>query len=307
MKTSDGTSPSYAELPIPTAHLYWTRGDAKLIASFKDDPAAFLGGWSASFQNKEGDPSPVLPLPVVDRVSADGKVVYKKYAANYIYFIPLQHRFRYELKTKVIDPNSGREYEKCSAVSKEKIPGYVPNRQVFGLVYNKDLSAFAPAVLHINKWNSFISFERAGQAWNKIDKSTPEEDVLVRRYGTIGVKSGDTITPNFEVYGESRSTPIEAIGTGKPAYIKATAEIEKLILDSADWATCERWNAEGRVEEEPVLLVAEKEFHSRCDEIGISNIEADQILQENGGDAIRALAALDGDTINQALAEGESF
>jgi len=306
MKLSDGTTSGYAELPILAAHLYWTRGDVRLASAAKDDPAAFFGGWSCSVTDREGNAKPGLPIPVVQRSSADGKVAFKKYATNVLYFIPLAHRFRYELRNKFKDPNTGAEYDKVVASSKEKIPGYAPNRQVFGLVLDRELKSYSPAVIHPNKWSSFISFEKAGQTWNKIDKSTPDDDILVRRYGTVGEKNAEgTLLPRFEIFGESRSTPIEAIGTEKPIYIKVADEIKKLIADSQSWAECPRWNAEGRVEEDAPQTVLQKEYYAKCAERNLTDQDAADHLAAFKGDYEQALAGLTGDIINAALESAE--
>lgn len=291
-KFTDGSTSGFTELPIPFAWLNWTRGEAKLASLKESDPGAYYGGWRAFVTSKdktsgEERMNPKLPIPIVDRVSEDGQHPYKVYATNVLSFLPIQHRTRFELKEKTKDEQTGREYQKLIAISKEKRQGYAPCRQVFGLVFY-GTNPNAPAVLVINKWSAFISFEKAGQKWNKI--KPPEGSTVIRRYGSIGNEKG---TPNFEVYGQGRSTPIEAIDLTHPAFHKITKELNELYENSLAWKNCERWNAEGEAEESTDAPIIQK-FAAACDEIGLSNVEIAQILNENGGNYYRALEAVTG-------------
>ncbi len=302
---TDGSSSGYAELPVPAAYLQWTRGNSQAQGAVKDDPALYFGGWRAFVQGHDNTPLPTLPLPIVRRVSADGKHPYQVYATNVLTFLPIQHRTRFELRERVVDPQTGREYERTVAVSKKHGDGYAPHRQVFGLVFGQGESA--PAVLDVKRWSSFITFERAGGQWNKI--SVPSGKALLRRYGTLGHVRDGVALPSFEEYKKSLSTPIEAIGLDKPIFVDITPEMIDLWERSKAWAECPRWNAEGDVEDEPPLVtVAQKEYEAQCATMGLTNIEAAALLKENGGDYDRALAALTGnaltdeETINQALA-----
>ncbi len=288
-KFSDGSASAYEELPVPAAYLTWTRGNAQLRPIAAQDPGAYLGGWRAFVKGKEDVILPSLPIPVVDRTSEDGKHAYKVYAHNYVNFIPLQHRTRFEFRQKVKDQQTGKEYERVVSISRERRDGYAPYRQVFGLLYSNDGKEHAPAVLKVFKWSAFITFEKAGQAWNKI--TTPDDKILVRRYGTIGVKDGAETVPNFEVFGQGRSTPIEAIATNKPTFLDITDEMNKLYDDSVAWKNCERWNAEGKVAEEDTSSTKSK-LLEKANEMGLSNIDIEQLIAENGGNYDAALLAL---------------
>src|SRR5690349_2672337 len=94
-KFSEGNSDSYAELPLPTNYLKWTRGDGKLAHLKETDPGAFFGGWSALVSGNE-EPLPTLPLPIVTRVGDDGTSKYERYAHNFVNFLPITNRLRYE-------------------------------------------------------------------------------------------------------------------------------------------------------------------------------------------------------------------
>jgi hypothetical protein len=303
-KFSDGTTSGFAELPVPAAWLKWSRGDAKLRSIAKEDPGAYFGGWRAFTEDKDKNPLPSLPLSVVERTSEDGKHVYKVYASNFVNFLPFQHRTRFEQREKVTDAQTGREYEKVTKVSRGRQSGYAPNRQVFGLVYSAKNDDYAPAVLKIASWSAFIAFEKAGQLWNKV--TYPEGQALIRRYGTLGVKEGEGYVPNFEIYGQGRSTPIEAVGLNKPRYATLTPEIEALWTNALAWKTCERWNAEGKIEDEGDT--SDKAiFLAKCDEIGLSNIEVEQLYAESGKNYKKALALLSVPEVdpNQTLTDAE--
>lgn len=307
-KFTDGSTGGFIELPLKPAWLTWTRGEAKL-ASIKDaDPGAYFGGWKAFVSGKdrvsgEEYENPKLPLPVVQRVSEDGKHPYKVYATNIISFLPIQHRTRFELRETVKDEATGREYQKLVALAQGRRQGYAPCRQIFGMVLSADGKTYAPGILLINKWSAFITFEKAGQKWNKI--KVPEGEALIRRYGTSGDKDG---MPNFEVFGQSRSTPIEAIDIANPKFIKVTPELEKLYEDSVAWKNCERWNAEGK-EDEPEDSPILSKFMAACEEMGLTNIEIEQLIKENNGDYAKALKSISGefteDDVNTALSAEE--
>lgn len=287
---SDGSSSGYVELPVPAAWLNWTRGEAKLRALIESDPAQFFGGWRAFFSNKDNEPNPAIPLPVVTRVSEDGKHSYKVYAANVVNFLPIQHRTRFELLAVVKDEQTGREFRKIVATSKEKIQGYSPSRQVFGLLFASDSEEYAPAVLKVNKWSSFISFERAGQAWNKV--KPPEGYALIRRYGSVGNTKSGELMPTFETFAQGRSTPIEAVDIKFPRFYKVTPEILDLLKEAEEWRNCERWNASGKVEESAEDNAMQK-FLARCEDLYLTNIEIEQIIKEHQGDYVAALKAIE--------------
>lgn len=300
-KFSAGSSSPYVELPVPAASLKWSRGQANLSSISKTDPAAFFGGWRAFVQDHEGNDNPVIPLPIVERVSSDGKHPYKVYANNYVNVVPIAHRTRFDLKVDATNPQTGQKYKKTIQVSKSRQSGFEPYKQIFVLLFSKDLKEFAPAVLNLYNWSSFISFEKADQIWEKIAKNEPEGKVLVRRYGTLGITENKVRVPKFDVFGQSRSTPIEAVGADKPVFIDITPEMNKLYEDSRDWEKCERWNATGEIAEEPIVSALQREFEDRCTSMGLSNIDMDLLLKENGGDYEKANAALTGDSINQEI------
>jgi hypothetical protein len=317
MRTFDeGSRSGYVEPPVPAAWIKWIRGDAKLASIKKDDPAAYFGGWRAFLQHKEKGSdtqvdNPKLPLPVVERVSESGEHLYKVYATNVLNFLPLNWRMRYEFREKIKDEQTGRETEKVVASSPDKKHGYQPNKQMFGLIFNSKTDEYAPAILFISTWSAFISMNKAAGLWKKL--AVPEGKILIRRYGSIGVTKDGSVTPKFEIYGQGRSTPIDAIGTDKPRFIADNPEFDKLFDDSIAWKNCPAWNAEGKVSEDdpinggnPDLI----EFDRLADEAGLSNIEKAQLVSEANGNYKRAIELLDfgeetPDTINDKLAAAE--
>jgi hypothetical protein len=307
-KFSDGSSSAFAELPVPAAYLSWTRGNAQLRQIAQNDPGAYFGGWRAFTLDRDGNALPFLPIPIVERVSEDGKHPYNVYASNVISFLPIQHRTRFELRQKTKDEQTGKEYDRIVSISQERRQGYAPYRQVFGLVFNRETDEHSPAVLKVWKWSTFITFERAGQAWNKV--VVPEGQVLIRRYGSLGIKENEILVPNFEVYGQGRSTPIEAIGLSKPRFVGLTPEFDDLWEKSQAWKNCERWNAEGKVMDEDTAS-AKSLFIAKCEEMGLSNIETEQLVAEAKGDYKQALAnvSIGEEDLNEklAIAETEDF
>jgi hypothetical protein len=245
-KFNEGTESTYAELPTAANYLYWKRGNGQLEHLKESDPGQYFGGWSAMYEGDDGL-LPELPLPVVTRKSDDGKASYKRYASNVINFLPIASRMRYEQRAKAFDPKTGREIEKVVAVTKEYISGthkgYQPMKQIYGLVFSNDMKSYAPAVLKLNKWSSFISFNSAVATWKKI--KTAENMVLIRRYGTVGLKDGNGVPfcPNFVTFNDGKSTPIDAVDIAHPIIIPVDPEFDTLWDDAQAWAKCEKWNA----------------------------------------------------------------
>lgn len=299
-KFSAGVGSGYAELPFDVAWLKWSRGDAKLSQIADKDPGAFFGGWRAMVKNKDNEALPSLPLPIVERVSEDGKARYSVYATNVLNFLPIAARVRFELRQKVKDEETGREYERAVHVSKTKREGYAPNRQVFGIAYSPDLKQMAYAVLVINKWSSFISFEKAERTWLKKSKV---DHLVIRRYGTNGEPGKNS--PKFEVYGQSRSTPIEAIDVGNAEYVKITPDLDKLYDSVLAWKDCPVWNAEGAPTEEietPVMTA----FLEKARELHFTDDDIAQHLAFFDGNYQKALEGLAPDAINALLAESDT-
>jgi len=258
-KFNEGYESSYAELPVPVNYLYWKRGNASLSGLRETDPGAFFGGWSASLHGREDD-MPALPLPIVTRFSDDGQATYERYASNVIKFLPITSRMRYELREKRADKLTGREVERVAAVSKNYTSGvtvgFQPHKQVFGIVYSDDMQSTGYAVLKLNKWSSFLAFSKAAQAWSRV--KVEDGHVLVRRYGSVGVevqtKNGITVMPKFDVYGEGKSTPIEAIAVNQPIFVKITSELDGLWDAAQGWSACQKWNAAGQVVDETQVV-----------------------------------------------------
>ena len=227
----------------------------------------------------------------MERVSESGDHAYKVYVTNILNFLPLNWRLRYEFREKSKDEATGRETEKVIASSPNKQPGYQPNKQIFGLIFNAKTDDYAPAILFISTWSAFISMNKAAEQWKKIKPA--EGQILIRRYGSVGVNEG--ATPKFEIYGQGRSTPIDAIGTDKPRFIADNPAFDKLFDDSVAWKMCSAWNAEGKVTEEdpanggnPDLI----EFDRLADEAGLTNIEKAALIAENNGNYKMAIEAL---------------
>ena len=315
---NEGSRSGYIEPPVPATWVKWSRGDAKLASIKKEDPGAYFGGWRAFLQHKEKSSdtlvdNPTLPIPIVERVSEDGLHPYKIYATNVLNFLPLNFRLRYEYRVKIKDEQTGRETEKVMESSPNKKPGFQPNKQIFGLVFSAKTDEYAPAILFISTWSAFISMNKAAEQWKKV--KAPEGQILIRRYGSIGVTKDGGVTPKFEIYGQGRSTPIDAIGTDKPRFIADNPAFDKLFDDSIAWKECPVWCAEGKVTEEDPANGGNADlmkFDQLADEAGLSNIEKAQLVSEAGGDYKKAIEALSfggdelsPDDLNARLAEGD--
>jgi len=300
-KFSDGSSSAYVELPVPAAYLSWTRGNAALKAVAEVDPGLYFGGWRAFVKSKDNQALPALPIPKVTRTSQDGRHDYEVYATNVIHFLPIQHRTRFELRERTTDTETGREYDKVVAISNKRISGYIPYRQIFGLVVGNDenVADVFPGVLKVFKWSAFISIEKAGQQWNKI--AVPEDKVLIRRYGSVGLKDG---RPKFETFGQGHSTPIDAVGLDNPVFYNITDELNDLWEQSHEWKECERWNATGEVDE-PVESTAKQAFLEECAKLYLTEVEIEQLLAENNNDYATALSALYGPDLDEMNSQAE--
>lgn len=257
----DGSVMPYVELPVAANRLKWVRGNPQLRAVAKDDPAQYLGGWRgkvslSATHDREEIILPPLPLPVVMRTSADGSSEYQVYAAPWIAFLPMVNRTRWEKKTKTRDAN-GKEVEKLEYWQAQQIKGLAPHREVFGLILADGQQL--PGILTLENWSAFISFQRAGEAWKKIQPLNSK--LLVKRYGTMGKKQktekGFMTVPVMESYNNGLSTPIEAIGLDKPEYVDLTAELTQLAQAARAWATCSRWlNGMNTTADAPVAMAA---------------------------------------------------
>jgi hypothetical protein len=292
---TEGSNTNYVDLPVPAAWLKWRRGDAKLVSIVKTDPGAYFGNFHAFLSHKDRNSdnqieNPKLPLPVVTRVSEDGSHQYQVYTTNVLNFLPLNFRLRYEYREKVKN-EQGREVEKVVTSSPSHKPGYQPNKQIFGLVFDEKTDDYAPAILFVSNWSAFISLQKAADAWKKV--KADEGMILIRRYGSIGVKSGKSVMPKFETFGQGRSTPIEAIGLDKPRFIADSPEFDKLFDESVAWKNDEKWNAEGKVEEEvPAGNQYLEEFARLADEAMLSNIEKAALVSDANGDYQKAIGLL---------------
>lgn len=303
---SDSEGSVYAQLPVQVAYLRWTRGNAALSALAETDPGQYFGGWRARVKTSDGEDLPPLPLPVVKRKSADGKASFEVYASNVIEFLPIKTRTRFELRETVNDPNTGAERTVVKAVAKERTPGYQPNKQVFGLLFNGE--KYLPAVIVLDKWNTFITYNKAAGKWDKV--KVPAGKALIRRYGSLGRKDKETgeMVPNFEEYGKSLSTPIEAVGLDKPRLIDITDEFVQLQYEAMEWADCPVWNKAGEVDhDDPERQSPKSKFLDACKAMGLADYEIEQLLAENDRDYKKALEALEGGMfLDQQLASANA-
>ena len=163
------------------------------------------------------------------------------------------------------------------AISKAKVSGYQPNRQAFGLVFDRKTDLYRPAVLKVATWFAFISFEKASQAWKKI--APVDGKMMLRRYGTQGIATDGFVSPKFEIYVKGRSTPIEAVGTEKPRYIDFNPEFDELWAKSVlmgrvlplecRWRNQIPEDATGKEVNNPDSIALD----ARAKELGLTNVD----------------------------------
>ena len=298
-KFDEGSSTGFVEPPVPSAWTKWVRGDAKLVSIKDTDPGAYFGGFRAFLSHKDRNSddqieNPKLPIPVVKRVSDDGKHPYTVYATNILHFLPITFRLRYEYREKIRDEQTGKDTERVVSTSRNHQPGYQPNKQIFGLVFDAKTNAYAPAILFIANWSGFISLNKAADTWKKV--KVPDGKILIRRYGSVGITDGQgNVMPKFETFGQGRSTPIDAVDVAHPRFIDALPEFDDLFDKAQAWKECEHWNAEGKVTEEDPANGGDPDLikiDQLADEAGLTNIEKAALIAENNGNYKMAIEAL---------------
>lgn len=298
----DGVGSAFAELPVDAAYVRWTRGDGKLGILREQDPGIYFGGWKArveKWNTETGEKNPPLPYPVVKRTNQKGDIQFDVYATNVLHVITIATRTRYELRVKEED-SQGQERTKVTQVSLERKTGFTPNQQIFGLAFNSTTDEHYPVVISIDSWSAFISFQKASQNWKKVLKAVAPGKTLIRRYGSVG-KADKTsgVVPNFEEYGQGYSTPIEAIDMKNPRLYDINDELNNLQAQAQEWKNDPMWLKEGRFGSNVADMDDEGNgdpfmdlFAKRAKEIGLTNIEIQDLVKSNGGDYEKAYDAI---------------
>lgn len=246
---------AYENLPVAAFNkIFWRSGDSRLSPLLTTDPGQYLGEFRSMVEmpatrDRDAIILPVLPWAVVTRRS--GRESYKRYSATEMSFRPIRARLRYvlyqrdEQGMKVKDAN-GRDVILSITKSFTKGSGYTPQKEVFGMVYaaNGDFASYA--LLSIDAWSAFISYDRAVKEWEKV--VAPDGQLVVYQIGTRGVtlKNGE-IVPKTKTFNGGESVDIEALDTDKPRFIEVNEDFDSMWQISGAWATCKKWNAEIKV------------------------------------------------------------
>lgn len=243
---------SFALLPVETFNkIIWRSGDARLAPLLATDPGQYLGEFRSMIDlpargDKEAIVFPVLPWPVVKRKA--GRENYSRYSTTEMLFRPICARLRYVLfqrddKGQKVKDENNRDVILSITKTFVKGSGYSPQKEVFGIVYDASGSPRTHSLLSIDGWSSFISYDRAAKAWDKVP--APEGKLVVYRLGTRGTKdeNGDTITKTKSFNG-GESVDIEPLDLDKPTFIQIDAAFDELWESAQTWKNCPRWNAE---------------------------------------------------------------
>jgi hypothetical protein len=188
---------------------------------------------------------PVLPWDVVTRKK--GRETYQRYSATEMVFRPIRSRLRYVFYKR--DGQGQKEkddknHDIILSVTKSfvKGSGYVPQKEVFGIVCDDTGKQATYALLSIDSWSAYISYDRAAKEFEKI--VPPEGFIVAYKIGTRGVNDGDTVVPKTKSYNGGESVDIEALDLDRPIHIKITDEFDAIWEASESWANCKKWNAE---------------------------------------------------------------
>ena len=253
-KYSDQTlqGESFALLPVETFNkIMWRSGDDRLPPLLETDPGQFLGEFRSMVEmpatnDREAVIFPVLPWRIVKRKS--GRETYQRYSTTEMLFRPIAARLRYVLfardaANQVIKDENGRKV--ILAVTKNFVPksGYEPQKEVFGIVYDDKGEPKTYALLVLDSWNAYISYDRAAKVFEKI--AAPEGQLPLYRIGTRGTKDSDgNLTTKYKNFNGKNMVEIEALDADKPMFVTIDEEFDRIWEKAQEWVKCPRWNSE---------------------------------------------------------------
>ena len=245
---------SFEKLPVESFNkIFWRSGDSRLSPLLNTDPGQYLGEFRSMVEmpatkDREAITLPVLPWKVVRRKS--GRESYTRYSATEMSFRPIRARLRYVLferdgqGMKIKDAN-GRDVILSITKTFVKGSGFTPQKEVFGMVYDDNGDFATYALLSIDAWSSFISYDRAAKEYEKV--VAPEGQLVVYRLGTRGITLPDgDITPKTKTFNGGESVDIEALDLDSPSFIEVTEDFDNLWNAAEAWANCKKWNAESK-------------------------------------------------------------
>lgn len=252
-KYSDPTlqGESFALLPVPSFNkIMWRSGDSRLAPLLQTDPGQYLGEFRSMIDlpasdSREAITFPVLPWTVVKRKA--GRDTYSRYSTTQMYFRPISARLRYVLYLRDDKGQKIREKNRDVVVSVVKTfvkgSGYSPQKEVFGMVFDKDGKFHTYGLLSLDGWSSFISYDRAARAFDKI--AAPEGKLIVYHLGTRGTQDAEgEIIPKVKIFNGGESVDIEPLDLDAPMFMTIDDGFDAMWSESQTWANCPRWNAE---------------------------------------------------------------
>lgn len=252
----------FALLPVESFNkIIWRSGDDALSALLLADPGAYLGEFRSMIgmektQEREAITFPELPWTVVTRRS--GRETYRRYSTTEMLFRPITARVRY-VKYAKNDKGQREKNEfgrnKIVAIS-QKFPGkgsgFEPQKEVFGIVFNKDGNPASYACLVLDAWSSFLSYNKAATRFENVKHA--EDELPVYRLGTRGTVVDGDIVRKSVTFNQGSSVDIEALDIESPMFWKINAEFDELWEQAQTWATCPRWHSETNVVHEEQAL-----------------------------------------------------
>jgi len=262
---------AYEVLPVPSFNkIFWRSGDSRLSPLLGTDPGQYLGEFRSmtkmpATKDREEIILPVLPWKIVTRKA--GRESYTRYSATEMSFRPIRARLRYVLfqrdsqGIKAKDAN-GRDVILSITKTFVKGSGFTPQKEVFGMVFD-DAGVFSTyALLSIDAWSSFISYDRAVKEYEKI--AVPDGQLVVYRIGTRGItlNTGEVV-PKTRTFGGGESVDIEALDLDNPYFMDITDDFDNIWNAAEKWSSCKKWNAEtAKAKEAPVTSIGEVDMNT---------------------------------------------
>lgn len=259
-KYSDTTlvnTASFENLPVESFNkITWRGGDEKLSPLLPTDPGAYLGEFR-SMVKTTGTPErpsvtfPVLPWNIVTRRS--GRETYQRYSATEMLFRPIVARARfvkYERADgfRVKNDNGRNKIIATSAIFPGKGSGFDPHKEVFGYVLDAAGKIATHALLVLDSWNAYISYNNAAKQFESV--RVEDGKLVVLKIGTRGeVVNGETL-PKAKSFNGRSFVEIEPLDLNSPRFFDITQEFDEIWEAAQAWANCERWNASEIIHEQ---------------------------------------------------------
>lgn len=283
--TTLGNTAQFANLPVESFNkITWRGGDDKLSALISTDPGLYLGEFrsmvsTTATPEKPSIVFPALPWEVVTRRS--GRETYQRYSATEMLFRPITARARfvkYERSgngEKVKNENGRYRIAATSSEFPGKGSGFDPQKEVFGIVFDKNGVQTSYACLVLDNWNAYISYNNAAAKFEAI--KSPENKLVVYKIGTRGEVVNGEVIQKGKKFGDATFVEMEAFDLQAPMFIEITKDFDDMWEASQEWKNCPRWNATGRVTETPMTDMAHELAGSSYEAVNAEVVEEDKV------------------------------